>query len=40
MSDKIFDNGLVTKHKSKVKLTLKKPAYIEIWILEWNKVLM
>ena len=34
MSDKIFGNDLVTKHKNKVKLTLKKPAYIEICILE------
>ena len=40
MSHKIFGNDLVTKHKNKVKLTLKKPAYIEICILEWSKVLM
>ena len=28
MSPKIFENGLVVIHKSKITLTLKKPAYV------------
>ena len=42
MSHKIFDNDLVkTKlNKNKVKLMLKKHAYIGMCILELSKVLM
>ena len=40
MSHKIFDNELVVICKSKVTLTLNKPAYIGICILELSKVLM
>ena len=39
MSQKIFDN-LVAIQKSKVTSTLKKPAYVEMCILDLNKVLM
>ena len=38
MSHKIFDNDLVAIRKSKVTLTLNKPAYIGICILELSKV--
>ena len=40
MSQKIFDNDLVAIHKSKVTLTLNKPAYIGKYNLELNKLLM
>ena len=40
MSHKIFDNDLVAISKNKVILTLKKPAYIEMCILDLSKVLM
>ena len=40
MSHKIFDNELVTIHKNKITLTLNKPAYIGMCILELNKVFM
>ena len=40
MSHKIFDNDLVAICKNKVILTLKKPVYIEMCILELSKVLM
>ena len=40
MSRKVFDNDLVAIRKSKVTLTLTKPAYIGICILELSKVLM
>ena len=40
MSHKIFDNDLVTIRKSKVTLTLNKPPYIGMSILEFRKVLM
>ena len=40
MSHKIFDNDLVAIRKSKVTLTLTKPAYIGMSILELSKVLM
>ena len=40
MPHKIFDNGLVVKHKDKVTLTLNKPPYIGMCILELGKVLM
>ena len=39
MSHKIFDNDLVAIRKNKVILTLNKPAYIGICILELSKVL-
>ena len=38
MSQKVFDNDLVTIRKSKVTLTLAKPAYIGMCILELSKV--
>ena len=40
VSLKIFDNDLVAIHKKKVTLTLNKPAYIGICILELSKVFM
>ena len=40
MSQKLFDNKLVTIRKSKFALKLNKPAYIGMWILELRKVLM
>ena len=40
MSHKIFDNDLVTIRKHKFALTLNKPPYIGICILELSKVLM
>ena len=40
MSHKIFDNDLFAMRKNKVTLTLNKPAYIRMHILELNKVLM
>ena len=40
MSHKIFDNTLVAILKSKVILTLNKPPYIGMYILELSKVLM
>ena len=40
MSHKIFDNDLVAKPKKKFSLTLNKPAYTGVWILELSKVLM
>ena len=40
MSDKIFDNDLVAIRKNGVTLTLNKPAYIRMCILELSKVLM
>ena len=40
MSHKIFDNGLVAICRSKLALSLNKPAYIRIWILDLSKVLM
>ena len=40
MQQKIFDNDLAAIHKSKVALTLKKPAYTGMCILYLNKVLM
>ena len=39
MSQKIFDNKLVAIHKNKVTLTLDKPAYVGMCILELRKVL-
>ena len=39
MSHKIFDNDLVAIRKNKVILTLNKPAYIGMCILELSKVL-
>ena len=40
MSHKIFNNDLVAIRKNKVTLTLKKPSYIGMCILELSKVLM
>ena len=40
MSQKILDNELVAIHKNKVTLTLNKPAYTGVYILELSKVLM
>ena len=39
-SSKIFDNNLVLIGKSKLKLILNKPAYIELCILDLSKILM
>ena len=40
MSHKIFDNDLVAIRKKKVTLTLNKPAYTAMSILELSKILM
>ena len=40
MFQKLFDNDLVMIRKSKVTLTLNKPAYIDICILDLRKILM
>ena len=40
MSHKIFEINLVAIRKNKVTLTLNKPAYIRICILELSKFLM
>ena len=40
MSHKIFDNELVAIRKNKVTLTLNKPTYIGMCILELSKALM
>ena len=40
MLHKIFDDELVAARKNKVTLTFNKPAYIGMFILELNKVLM
>ena len=40
MSHKIFENDLVAIHKNKGTLTLHKPAYIGMCILELSQVLM
>ena len=40
MSHKIFHNDLVAISKIKVTLTLKKPAYIGMCILELSKVFL
>ena len=40
MSHKIFDINLIAIRKNKVTLTLNKPAYIGICMLELSKVLM
>ena len=40
MSLKIFDNDLVVIRKNKDKLTLNKPAYVGMCILDLSKVLM
>ena len=38
MSQKVFDNDSVAIRKSKVILVLKKPAYVEVCILDLSKV--
>ena len=40
MSQKIFDNGLFAVRKSKVTLTLNKPAYVGMGILDLSKILL
>ena len=40
MLHKIFEFDLVAIRKNKVTLTLNKPAYIRICILELSKLLM
>ena len=40
MSHKMFDNDLVATRKNKVTLTLNKPAYIGMCILELSKIFM
>ena len=40
MSHEVFDDDLVAISKSKVTLTLNKPAHIKICISDLSKVLM
>ena len=40
MSQKIFNNYLVTIRKSTITLTVNKPAYVGMYILGLSKVLM
>ena len=40
ITHKIFDNNLVAIHKIKTTLTLSKPAYVGMSILEFSKVTM
>ena len=40
MSSKVFANNLVKIHKSKLALMLNKPAYIEMWVLEFSEMLI
>ena len=40
MSQKVFDNDLVVIQKSKITLTLNKPAYVGMYILNLNRALM
>ena len=40
MSQKIFYNDLITIRKSKVTLTLNKPVYVRMCILDLSKVLI
>ena len=40
VSSKIFNENLVTVHKIKEKITLNKPAYVGMCILDLSKVLM
>ena len=40
MSHKIFNNNLVTISKSKIALTIYKPTYIGVCILDLSKILM
>ena len=40
MPHKILENGLIAKRKNKVTLTLNKPVYTGMCILELSKVLM
>ena len=40
MSQKIFDNDLIGIRKSKVTLTLIKPAYVRMCVLDLSKVLL
>ena len=37
MTEKLLDNDLVAIHKNRVSLTLKKPAYVEMCILNLSK---
>ena len=39
MSQKMSDNDLVTKRKSKVLLMLNKPAYVRMCIIDLSRVL-
>ena len=40
MSEKIFENHSIAVHINKVTLTLNKPAYVGMWILDLNKEFM
>ena len=40
ISQKMFGSDLVAIRKRKVTLTLNKPAYIGMCILDWSKVLI
>ena len=37
MTEKLLDNDLVAIHKSRVSLTLNKPAYVGMCILNLSK---
>ena len=40
MSYKIFENDLIAICKSKVTLTVNRPAYVGMYVLDLNKELM
>ena len=40
MSSKIFNENLMAVHKVKETLTLNRPAYVGMWILDLSKMLM
>ena len=40
MSHKIFDNGLVAIRKIKFILTLNKPAFVGLYMMDSSKVFM
>ena len=38
MSQKVFDNDLFLMRKSEVKLTLNKPTFVSLFLLDLSKV--
>ena len=40
MSQKIFDSDLFAMRKTKVTLSLNKPSYVGMCILDFSKILM